>query len=66
MPGKKGFLLAATTRRYSGVHLLRYWPGQGLVYVCPLLFVCVTGMRYFRVTLLKASVLKRGYCEAIK
>ena len=38
---------------------LRYWPGRGLVYVCPLLFVCVTEMGYFRVTLLKA-VSKRG------
>ena len=33
---------------------LRNWPGRGLVYVCPLLFVCVTEMGYFRVTLLKA------------
>ena len=38
---------------------LRHWPGRGLVYVCPLLFVCVTEMGYFRVTLLKA-VSKRG------
>ena len=28
--------------------------------VCPLLFVCVAGMGYFRVTLLQASVSKRG------
>ena len=33
---------------------LRYWPGRRLVYVCPLLLVCVTEMGYFRVTLLKA------------
>ena len=38
---------------------LRYWPGRGWVYVCPLLFVCVMEMCYFRVTLLKA-VSKRG------
>ena len=38
---------------------LKYWPGQGFVYVCPLPFVCVTEMGCFRVTLLKA-VSKRG------